>query len=52
LAIAARACFAAARDALPRMGASDLVPLVDAYLERYVEPGRSPAAELLCEVRR
>lgn len=52
LARAARACFAAARDALPRMGASDLVPLVDAYLERYVEPGRSPAAELLCEVRR
>lgn len=51
LARAARACFAAARDALPRMGAADLVPLVEAYLERYVEPGRSPADDLLCEVR-
>ncbi|MFC4059207.1 ergothioneine biosynthesis glutamate--cysteine ligase EgtA [Planomonospora corallina] len=51
LARAARACFAAARDALPRIGAADLVPLVDAYIERYVEPGRSPADDLLSEVR-
>ncbi|GAT69882.1 cysteine ligase [Planomonospora sphaerica] len=50
LARAARTCFAAARDALPRIGAADLVPLVDAYIERYVEPGRCPADDLLCEV--
>ncbi|GAA3159196.1 ergothioneine biosynthesis glutamate--cysteine ligase EgtA [Planomonospora alba] len=51
LARAARACFAAARDALPRIGAADLVPLVDAYVERYVEPGRSPADDLLRGLR-
>ncbi|MGH3242116.1 MAG: hypothetical protein ACRDNL_17205, partial [Spirillospora sp.] len=43
LADAARACFAAALDALPRLGASGLVPLVDEYARRYVERGRSPA---------
>ncbi|RFS85145.1 ergothioneine biosynthesis glutamate--cysteine ligase EgtA [Actinomadura spongiicola] len=43
LAAAARTCFAAALDALPRLGASGLVPLVDEYARRYVERGRSPA---------
>ncbi|MEU8798828.1 ergothioneine biosynthesis glutamate--cysteine ligase EgtA [Spirillospora sp. NPDC048819] len=43
LAAAARACFAAALDALPRLGASGLVPLVDEYARRYVERGRTPA---------
>lgn len=43
LAAAARACFAAALDALPRLGASGLVPLADEYARRYVERGRSPA---------
>jgi glutamate--cysteine ligase len=43
LARAARRCFDAARDALPRLGAEALVPLVDEYAERYVERGRCPA---------
>ncbi|QFG25206.1 ergothioneine biosynthesis glutamate--cysteine ligase EgtA [Actinomadura sp. WMMB 499] len=43
LAAAARACFAAALDALPRMGAPGLVPLVAEYAGRYVERGRCPA---------
>lgn len=43
LAGAARACFAAALDALPRLGAPALVPLVDEYARRYVERGRAPA---------
>jgi ergothioneine biosynthesis glutamate--cysteine ligase EgtA len=43
LAAAARACFAAAADALPRLGAPGLVPLVEEYAHRYVERGRSPA---------
>ncbi|TDE17020.1 ergothioneine biosynthesis glutamate--cysteine ligase EgtA [Actinomadura sp. 6K520] len=43
LAAASRACFAAALDALPRLGASGLVPLVDEYARRYVERGRCPA---------
>lgn len=43
LADAARACFAAALNALPRLGASGLVPLVGEYARRYVELGRSPA---------
>ncbi|TDB88266.1 ergothioneine biosynthesis glutamate--cysteine ligase EgtA [Actinomadura sp. KC216] len=43
LAAAARACFAAALDALPRLGASGLVPLVEEYARRYVERGRTPA---------
>ncbi|MFC4050763.1 ergothioneine biosynthesis glutamate--cysteine ligase EgtA [Actinomadura syzygii] len=46
LAAAARACFAAAVDALPRLGASGLVPLVDEYARRYVERGRSPADDV------
>jgi glutamate--cysteine ligase len=40
---AARRCFALARDALPRLGAEALIPLVDDYAERYVERGRCPA---------
>lgn len=47
LAECARLCFAAASDALPRMGAADLVPLVDAYREHYVARGRCPADDLL-----
>lgn len=43
LAAAARSCFAAALDALPRLGAAGLVPLVEEYARRYVECGRSPA---------
>jgi glutamate--cysteine ligase len=43
LARAALRCFAAARDALPRIGAESLVPLVDEYTERYVARGRCPA---------
>ncbi|WP_306440670.1 hypothetical protein [Actinomadura fibrosa] len=43
LAAAARTCVRAALDALPRLGASALVPLVDEYARRYVESGRSPA---------
>jgi glutamate--cysteine ligase len=43
LAGAARRCFEAARDALPRLGASALVPLVDDYTERFVARGRCPA---------
>jgi glutamate--cysteine ligase len=43
LARAARRCFEAARDALPRLGAEALVPLVDGYAERFVERGRCPA---------
>ncbi|MFI6348537.1 ergothioneine biosynthesis glutamate--cysteine ligase EgtA [Streptomyces sp. NPDC050560] len=39
-------CFAAAREALPRLGASPAVRrAVDAYTERHVTPGRSPADE-------
>jgi glutamate--cysteine ligase len=40
---AARRCFDAARDALPRLGAGALVPLVEDYAARYVERGRCPA---------
>lgn len=47
LADAARACFAAARAALPRLGAGTaLLSLVDEYAERYVERGRCPADEV------
>ncbi|MCO5991876.1 glutamate-cysteine ligase family protein [Actinoallomurus rhizosphaericola] len=45
LARAARRCFAAALDALPRLGGDALVPLVDAYAGRFVERGRCPADE-------
>jgi glutamate--cysteine ligase len=43
LGLAARRCFEAARDALPRMGAQDLAPMVDHYIERFVERGLCPA---------
>nr|WP_255276060.1 glutamate-cysteine ligase family protein [Actinomadura madurae] len=43
LAAAAAACFAAALEALPRLGAPGLVPLVEEYAHRYVERGRCPA---------
>ncbi|RCV56836.1 ergothioneine biosynthesis glutamate--cysteine ligase EgtA [Marinitenerispora sediminis] len=43
IATAVRDCFAAAAAALPDQGAAELVPLVDAYRERYVERGRCPA---------
>ncbi|HEX2313356.1 MAG TPA: ergothioneine biosynthesis glutamate--cysteine ligase EgtA [Thermomonospora sp.] len=46
LARAARTCFAAALEALPRLGAADLVPLVAGYARRYVERGRCPADDL------
>jgi glutamate--cysteine ligase len=46
LARAARRCFAIARDALPRIGARSLVPLVDGYAERYVLRGRCPADDV------
>jgi glutamate--cysteine ligase len=45
LARAASRCFEAARDALPRLGAEALVPLVDDYTERFVARGRCPADE-------
>ncbi|WP_395106701.1 ergothioneine biosynthesis glutamate--cysteine ligase EgtA [Actinomadura sp. SCN-SB] len=45
LAAAARACFTAALEALPRLGADALVPLVGEYARRYVERGRCPADE-------
>ncbi|SDH10711.1 ergothioneine biosynthesis glutamate--cysteine ligase EgtA [Nonomuraea jiangxiensis] len=48
LARAAEACFRAALEALPRLGASPgLVGKVAAFADRYVTPGRSPAADLL-----
>ncbi|NYI06390.1 glutamate-cysteine ligase family protein [Allostreptomyces psammosilenae] len=45
---AALACFAAARDALPRLGAPAAARrALDAFAERYVEPGRCPADDHL-----
>ena len=50
LADGARACFALALDALPRMGADrDTCDLVAAYNDRYVARGRSPADDRLAE---
>lgn len=45
LARAARRCFQAALEALPRLGAEALIPAVEAYARRFVERGRSPADE-------
>jgi glutamate--cysteine ligase len=45
LARAARRCFDAALDALPRLGASALVPIVTEYTDRFVLRGRCPADE-------
>ncbi|MET7367799.1 ergothioneine biosynthesis glutamate--cysteine ligase EgtA [Streptomyces sp. NPDC005566] len=48
LASAAAACFAAAMEALPRIGASDHVQnTVAAFHDRYVARGRCPADDLL-----
>ncbi|WP_225812626.1 ergothioneine biosynthesis glutamate--cysteine ligase EgtA [Streptomyces spinosus] len=45
---AAVTCFAAALDALPRLGASTrIVDAVAAYADRYVRRGRSPADDVL-----
>ena len=45
---AAAACFAAALDALPRLGAdSHVLSVVAAHTERYVARGRCPADDLL-----
>jgi glutamate--cysteine ligase len=46
LAVASRRCFTAAIEALPRLGAAGLVPIVSEYAERYVERGRCPADDL------
>jgi ergothioneine biosynthesis glutamate--cysteine ligase EgtA len=47
---ASRECFAAARSALDRMAVPALVTAaVDDFIERYVEPGRCPADDLLEE---
>lgn len=46
LATAARRCFTAALNALPRLGAGGLVPVVQEYAERYVDRGRCPADDL------
>jgi glutamate--cysteine ligase len=40
---AARRCFEAALEALPRLGADTLVPMVDAYARRFIDRGRCPA---------
>ncbi|MCA6092098.1 ergothioneine biosynthesis glutamate--cysteine ligase EgtA [Streptomyces sp. SCA3-4] len=48
---AAAACFAAAREALPRLGAqTKVLDAVDEFTARYVERGRCPADDLLDEV--
>lgn len=48
---AARACFLAAAEALPRLGAEPwLVGRVSAFASRHIEPGRSPAADLMEEM--
>ncbi len=44
---AARSCFAAALDALPRLGAEALVPTVAAFYDRFVKRGRCPADDVL-----
>jgi glutamate--cysteine ligase len=46
------ACFSAALDALPRLGATPAVmEAVSAYRDRYVLPGRCPADEQLDRLR-
>ncbi|MDF5752125.1 ergothioneine biosynthesis glutamate--cysteine ligase EgtA [Spongiactinospora sp. TRM90649] len=45
---AAEACFTAALEALPRLGASaELTARVAGFADRHVTPGRSPATDLL-----
>jgi glutamate--cysteine ligase len=49
---AARACFTAAAEALPRLGATDeITAAVADFATRYIEPGRCPADDLLDAVR-
>lgn len=49
---AAIACFAAALEALPRLGATpDVVTAVTEYADRYVRLGRCPADDLLDSLR-
>jgi glutamate--cysteine ligase len=45
--LAAERCLDLAVDALPRMGAADLVPAVDGFRDRYTARGRCPADDLL-----
>jgi glutamate--cysteine ligase len=40
-------CLELAIDALPRLGAAELVPRVSAFGERYTTRGRCPADDLL-----
>ncbi len=47
LARAATSCLLAAAEALPRLGAPELVPAVLAYAERYPARGRCPADDVL-----
>ncbi|PWI41319.1 ergothioneine biosynthesis glutamate--cysteine ligase EgtA [Streptomyces sp. ICBB 8177] len=48
LRLAADKCFAAAREALPRLGASTAIrDAVEAFADRYVARGRCPADDLL-----
>ena len=47
LAVAATSCLLAAADALPRLGAPELVAPVLAYAERFTSRGRCPADDLL-----
>ena len=48
LASAARTCFTAALDALPRLGVGvDAIGATAAYVDRYVDCGRSPADDVL-----
>jgi glutamate--cysteine ligase len=47
----ASACFAAAAEALPRLGAEpSLVARVRAFASRHIESGRSPAADQMEEM--
>lgn len=48
LASAARTCFGAALEALPRLGADrETLTATEAYVERYVDRGRCPADDVL-----
>jgi glutamate--cysteine ligase len=52
LALAARECFSAALGALDRLGATALGPILDSFVERYVDRGRCPADDTLDAWRR
>lgn len=48
LAASARTCFAAALEALPRLGAgADVIAIVADFVDRYVDRGRCPADDVL-----